>query len=89
MNGLVPLVAIAAATLVCWTISFPRHLQSQAQQLRDGAEGAQASAGGGINRGRGSLAEPLITGADFDPSEHVSLLGGSTPKSPGGASPAV
>jgi Na+/melibiose symporter-like transporter len=35
VNGLVPMAAIAAATLVCWTISFPKHLRSHAQQLRE------------------------------------------------------
>ena len=81
VNGLVPMAAIAAATLVCWTISFPRHLQSRAQQLRDGAAeaaaaspGPVAAAGAGRERGRGSLAEPLIAAVVGDSSERRSLL---------------
>ena len=54
VNGLVPLLAIAAATAVCWTIAFPRHLQSRAQQLR------------GEPERRKSLAEPLVSARDAE-----------------------
>ena len=65
VNGLVPLLAIAAATAVCWTISFPRHLQSRAaQQLRDEP----------VPNRRRSLAEPLVASAAFDGGERTSLI---------------
>jgi Na+/melibiose symporter-like transporter len=65
VNGLVPLLAIAAATAVCWTISFPRHLQSRAaQQLRDEP----------VPDRRRSLAEPLVASAAFDGGERSPLM---------------
>ena len=44
VNGLVPLVAIASATAVCWTVRFPKHLQSLAQQVRADADAAAVAA---------------------------------------------